>query len=192
MLTGSKIRTERELGNISIEPFNESQLNPNSYNLRLHKNMKVYLPSPDAEVDDNDDGNFLVDIPIELDAKKDNPVKEIVIPKEGYVLQPGVLYIARTKEIVGSKEFVPCISGRSSIARLGIQVHVTAGFGDIGFQGTFTLEITVVHPVRVYPNMEICQLYFEPADGPTDMKYNGKYLNQLDATPSKMYQDFDK
>lgn len=188
MLTGSKIRTEREAGNISIEPFNESQLNPNSYNLRLHKNMKIYKTT---QIPANADGTIVFDV-VELDAKKDNPVEEIVIPREGYVLQPGVLYIARTKEIVGSKEYVPCISGRSSIARLGIQVHVTAGFGDIGFQGTFTLEITVVHPVRIYPNMEICQLYFEPADGPTDMKYNGKYLNQVDATPSKMYQDFDK
>ena len=191
MLTGSKIRTEHELGNISIEPFNESQLNPNSYNLRLHKNMKIYAATTAVEVEDNADG-IMPEAIVELDAKKDNPVEEIIIPKEGYVLQPGVLYIARTKEIVGSKEYVPCISGRSSIARLGIQVHITAGFGDVGFQGTFTLEITAVHPVRIYPNMEICQLYFEPADGPTDMKYNGKYLNQVEATPSKMYQDFDK
>lgn len=125
-----------------------------------------------------------------LDSKKENEYIEFIIPEEGYVLQPSVLYIGSTNEYTCSEKFIPMINGRSSIGRLGISVHVTAGFGDIGFCGTWTLEITAVEPVRIYPNMEIAQIAFHTPYGKTNMKYNGKYQWQVEPTTSRMNYDF--
>ena len=86
-------------------------------------------------------------------------------------------------------DFIAGIDGRSSVGRLGIVVHLTAGFGDIGFSGKWTLEISVIQPVRIYKGMEICQIYFHRADGDTDIRYTGKYLEQSDPTPSRMALD---
>ena len=108
------------------------------------------------------------------------------------LLQPNTLYIGRTKEYTESHNCIPMLSGRSSIGRLGITVHVTAGFGDLGFKGTWTLEIFCIKPVVVYPDMEICQICYFPAIGDTDITYNGKYLGQIDALPSKMYVELEK
>lgn len=113
-----------------------------------------------------------------LDPKKDNPTTDITIPREGYVLLPGTLYLGETMEYTETYGFVPNIDGRSTTGRLGIEVHRTAGFGDNGFKGKWTLEITVTHPVIVYPEMEIGQLYYETIEGDTSMTYNGKYQNQ--------------
>ena len=77
------------------------------------------------------------------------------------------------------------LNGRSSVGRLGICIHITAGFGDIGFNGTWTLEITAIKPVRVYPNIEICQVsYFTPY-GESKIKYDGRYQGQIDPTASR-------
>ncbi len=171
MLTGKEIKKQIELGNIVINPFNENQLNPNSYNITLNNEMLVY----DCDV---------------LDMKKHNPTKKIVIPPEGYVLMPGILYLARTNEYTETRDLVPCIDGRSSIGRLGICIHVTAGFGDVGFKGTWTLEITVVHPVRVYPDVQIGQLHWEQVQG-EQTQYCGKYMGQISAKESRIDLDFD-
>lgn len=166
MLTGKEI-AKRIGKDIIINSFDENRLNPNSYNLRLDDTLKVY------EKD------------IVLDPKKNNPYEIIKIPEEGLLLQPGELYIGSTMEYTESKGLIPCISGRSSIGRLGINVHATAGFGDIGFKGTWTLEIFVVRPVIIYPKMEICQIYFyEPCGDFTN--YNGKYIGQRGPTTSKL------
>lgn len=173
MLTGAEIVRRQIEGDIVIEPWDEKKVNPNSYNLTLNDKLFVY------------------DCPV-LDSRKNNPAREIIIPEEGYTLVPGVLYIGSTNEYTEAKDLIPQLDGRSSTGRLGIQVHVTAGFGDVGFKGKWTLEITVIHPVIVYPNMEICQIsYFKP-DGPTYIQYNGKYQNQDGAIPSKMYEDLSK
>lgn len=171
MLTGPEIIKEFYDGNIVIEPFNLLQVNPNSYNLKLGNKLLVYTED-------------------ELDMKKNNPTEEIIIPEEGYVLQPGVLYLGKTEEWTFTDKYVPCLDGRSSIARLGIVVHICAGFGDIGFKGNWTLEITVSKPIRVYPGVEICQIYYQEAVG-DKIYYEGKYHHATDVMSSGLYKEFE-
>ena len=111
----------------------------------------------------------------------------IEIPKHGLVLEPNILYLGSTNEHTETYNLVPKIDGRSSIGRLGISVHITAGFGDIGFKGKWTLEISVVQPVIIYPNMEICQIsYYIPYGDITE--YNGRYQNQKTIQESKYFE----
>ena len=172
MLTGKEILKQIKKGKIKIEPFNMKQLNSNSYNVTLNKDLLVY----DCDI---------------LDLKKSNPTKKLEIPEEGLVLEPGKLYLGRTNEYTETDGFVPCIDGRSSIGRLGLFIHVTAGFGDIGFKGTWTLAIQCIQPIRIYPNIEIGQLHYEMIQGKKTY-YHGKYLGQIDAQKSKMNEDFNK
>lgn len=161
MLTAQKIKEAIDNGDIQITPFNPENINPNSYNLTLSPILKVY----DDKV---------------LDAHKKNKTNRIIIPASGLILQPGELYIGATNEITLTDKYIPVISGRSTIGRLGISVHVTAGFGDVGFKGTWTLEITAVKKVRIYPNDEICQIYWFTPAGDTDVKYDGRYQGQIE------------
>lgn len=171
ILSGREIknRVGRE---IVIEPFNEKQLNPNSYNLRLHNELLVY----DEEV---------------LDMKKPNKVKKIIIPEEGLVLEPGKLYLGRTIEYTATDKYVPMLEGRSSIGRLGLFIHVTAGFGDVGFKGYWTLEIFCVQPIRIYSEVELCQIYYHRVEGDYDKYNSGKYQNNESVQPSLLYKDFE-
>lgn len=170
ILSGKEIKNK--LGNeIFIEPFNENQLNPNSYNLKLHNELLVY----DEEV---------------LDMKKDNKVKKIIIPPEGLLLEPGKLYLGRTIEYTKTDKYVPMLEGRSSIGRLGLFIHVTAGFGDVGFSGYWTLEIFCVQPIIIYPNVEICQIYYHCIEGEYKKYNSGKYQNNKDIQPSLLFKDF--
>ena len=157
---------------IIITPFDEKRINPNSYNLSLADELLVY------EQD-------------ELDMKKPNPTKQIVIPEEGLLLEPNRLYLGRTKELTKTDRYVPMLEGRSSTGRLGLFIHVTAGFGDIGFAGYWTLEIFCVQPVRIYPNVEICQIYYHDIDGEYDLYSSGKYQNNSGIQASLMYKDFE-
>lgn len=168
MLTGDKIYREVNKGNITIEPFNLDNLNPNSYNVCLSNKIKAY------------DKNAV------LDLKRNNDYfREIIIPEEGMILLPNTLYIASTKEVIGSDKYISAIDGRSSIGRLGMQIHLTAGFGDLGFHGTYTLEITVVQPIRIYPNFPVAQVYFEKPYGNKKFLYHGRYQNQNGPTTSR-------
>ena len=172
ILSGKNIK--RKLGNeIIIEPFYEMQLNPNSYNLRLHNELIVYK-------------NKI------LDMKKENEVEKIIIPQEGLLIQPGKLYLGRTLEYTKTKNYVPMLEGRSSIGRLGLFIHVTAGFGDVGFNGFWTLEIMCIHPVRIYPEVEICQIFYHAIDGEYIPYVSNKYQNNTGIQPSMLYKDFEK
>ena len=145
ILSGKEI--QRELGKrIFIEPFDPSRLNPNSYNLTLHDELLVY------------------DSPV-LDMKKPNPAHTIRIPESGLRLEPGRLYLGRTREFTRTEGFVPMLEGRSSVGRLGLFIHVTAGFGDVGFAGYWTLEIFCVQPIVIYPGVELCQIYYHTIQG---------------------------
>ncbi|MCR5762760.1 MAG: dCTP deaminase [Treponema sp.] len=166
MLTGSKILEEVESGGIQIKPFDKRQLNPNSYNVRLGNKLKVYV----NEV---------------LDFEKDNPSREMTIPEEGLILQPGELYIGNIIERIATDKYISAVDGRSSVGRLGILIHATAGFGDIGFDGNYTLEIFCIKPVRIYPNMLIGQIYFSEPYGPVDFLYRGRYQGQSEPTTSR-------
>jgi dCTP deaminase len=161
-------------GEIDIDPFDKDHLGANSYDVQLSKELLVYTRARDGE----------------LDMRKENPTKKIVIPKEGFVLQPGVLYLGSTVEWVGTKRrYVPHIEGRSSCGRLGLGVHVTAGFGDMGFGGKWTLELTVVHPLRVYANERVAQAYFLLGSSAADHMYDGKYHGRRFPVASRMYLD---
>ena len=138
ILSGKEI--EKRLNKtIFIDPYNSKQLNPNSYNLKLHNKLLIY---------DN----------YELDMKLENTAHEITIPEEGLLLEPNKLYLGRTLEYTRTEGLVPMLEGRSSVGRLGMFIHVTAGFGDVGFSGFWTLEISCIQPIRIYPDIEICQI----------------------------------
>ena len=172
ILSGKEI--QRHIGKqIIIEPFDQSRVNPNSYNLTLHNELLVYENH-------------------ELDMKKLNPTKRITIPEEGLVLEPNRLYLGRTNEFTKTEGFVPMLEGRSSTGRLGLFIHVTAGFGDVGFAGYWTLEIFCIQPIRIYPNAEICQIYYHSIEGDYEPYKSGKYQNNTDIQPSLMYKDFEK
>lgn len=156
---------------IFIEPYDESRVNPNSYNLSLHNELLVYESH-------------------ELDMKKPNATKKITIPEEGLLLEPGKLYLGRTVEHTSTQTFVPMLEGRSSTGRLGLFIHVTAGFGDIGFSGYWTLEIFCIQPIKIYPRAEVCQIYFHDIHGEYDLYSSDKYQDNDDIQPSMMYKDF--
>lgn len=172
ILSGKEI--QRHMGReIVIEPFDEKRLNPNSYNLSLHDELLVYE-------------NKL------LDMKTPNPVKKLRIPPEGLVLEPDTLYLGRTREFTKTDCFVPMLEGRSSVGRLGLFIHVTAGFGDVGFAGYWTLEIFCVQPIRIYAGVEICQIYYHDIKGEYDRYQSGKYQNNHGIQPSLLYRDFQE
>ena len=172
ILSGREIL--RHIGKeIIIEPFDASRINPNSYNLSLANELLEYEHTV-------------------LDMKKPNPTRKIIIPEDGLLLEPNKLYLGRTNEFTKTDSFVPMLEGRSSTGRLGLFIHVTAGFGDVGFAGFWTLEIFCVQPIRIYPNVEICQIYYHDIHGDYDLYDSGKYQNNCGIQPSLMYKDFEK
>ena len=155
ILTDQKILEAIDIGDIVISPFDADNLGTNSYDVHISKYLAVY----ENEV---------------LDAKKHNRVKEIVMDEEGYVLKPGVLYLGVTEEYTETHNFVPFLEGKSSVGRLGIDIHATAGKGDVGFCNTWTLEISCVQPVRIYPGMPIGQLIYFTIEGDINNYYHSK------------------
>lgn len=155
ILSDKRILEEIEKGVIVIEPFDRECLGTNSYDVHLGKHLATYK---DAE----------------LDAKKHNEIEHFEIPEEGYVLHPGVLYLGVTLEYTESHGHVPFLEGKSSTGRLGIDIHATAGKGDVGFCNTWTLEISVAQPVRVYKGMPIGQLIYFVVEGDIETMYHTK------------------
>lgn len=151
MLTGHKIKREIEKGNIAISPYKPERIGPNSYDLAIGSKLKLItskLVGPDLPTAyDN----------IDID--------------EPYILQPGKLYLGSTQEITKTDKYVPCIDGRSSIARLGMVVHLSAGYGDVGFANHWTLEIMVAIPFEVRTGMILAQVYFFKRDGKVKSLY---------------------
>lgn len=176
ILSDQEILQEIENSNIVIKPFDRKHLGSNSYDVHLGKTLAVY----ETDV---------------LDAKKDNKIKYFEIPNDGFVLNPNTLYLGVTEEYTESLCHVPFLEGKSSVGRLGIDIHATAGKGDIGYKNYWTLEISVKMPVRVYAHMPIGQLiYFEVKGNvitPYDKKANAKY-NDLTHLPkeSQMWRNF--
>ncbi|HQU45764.1 MAG TPA: dCTP deaminase [Pirellulales bacterium] len=169
ILSGREIL--RQLGgDVVIEPFSESQLNPNSYNLTLHDELMTYEE-------------------LVLDMRKANRVRRITIPPEGLVLNPHQLYLGRTIERTETRNLVPMIEGRSSIGRLGLFVHVTAGFGDVGFCGYWTLEMFAVQPVRIYAGVSICQIFYHQICGEFVEYCSDKYQHNRDIQPSLLFKE---
>jgi dCTP deaminase len=172
ILSGKEIHSR--LGDqILIDPFDPARLNPNSYNLTLHDEIMTYEE-------------------VVLDMQKCNRFQRLTIPDTGLTLQPNKLYLGRTVERTETRGLVPMIEGRSSIGRLGLFVHVTAGFGDVGFCGYWTLEMFAVQPIRIYPNVSICQIiYHEVAGELTQYSPRGKYQNNHDIQPSLLFRELN-
>lgn len=171
ILSGKEI--ERRIGgDIIIDPYDRARLNPNSYNLSLHDELLLYTD----------------DI---LDMKRPSPTRTLQIPEKGLLLEPNRLYLGRTMEYTKTQNLVPMLEGRSSIGRLGLFIHVTAGFGDVGFSGYWTLEIFCVQPIRLYAGVEICQIYYHDIHGDYEPYESGKYQNNTGIQPSLLYKDFE-
>lgn len=152
ILTGSEIKKEQLAGRISISPFDERQINPNSYNYRLGPLLKVYVAYSEGE----------------------SRFEEIMIPAEGFVLKPNVLYLGHTFEVIGSKAYAISLIGRSSIGRLGLFVQLAANLGHTGTEHQWTLELVAAKPIKVYPGMLIGQVSFWTNQGSID-PYVGYY-----------------
>ena len=105
-------------------------------------------------------------------------------------MEPNRLYLGRTIEYTQTKNLVPMIEGRSSIGRLGLFIHITAGFGDVGFNGFWTLEMFCVHPIKIYPGVAIGQIFYHTIEGDFESYVSNKYQNNTDIQPSLMYKDF--
>lgn len=157
----------------------------------------IYVDNSDENIGDNfivltlGDTLKIYDTPF-LDVTKSSPTKEIHIKEEGITLKPGELYIGRTLQFTKTYGFVPMLGTFDEIAVLGMEIHVTAGFGDNGFNGTWTLEIVCANPTKVYPNMPIGLLYYHPIVGNCDILYNGKYFKQVEPTASKLSEEYCK
>jgi len=155
ILSDKSILAEIEKGTILIEPFDKGCLGTNSYDVHLGKHLAVYTDR-------------------ELDAREHNKIEEFTIPEDGYVLHPGTLYLGVTQEYTETHGHVPFLEGKSSAGRLGIFIHATAGKGDVGYCNTWTLEITVIQPIRVYAGMPIGQLIYFEVEGDINTLYKDK------------------
>lgn len=176
ILTDAEILRQMEAGLIVIEPFDRKSLGSNSYDVHLGHTLAVY--------EDN-----------LLDAKVHNAIRYLEVPEEGFVLQPDELYLGSTYEYTETLAHVPFLEGKSSVGRLGIDIHATAGKGDIGFRNHWTLEISVKKPVRVYTGMPIGQLIYFRVAGEVltsyDRKASAKYNERCSApVESMMWKNF--
>lgn len=175
ILADKRIKEEIANGNIIISPFDEKYLNPNSVDLTLNPLFRVYTSNV-------------------LDVKQDNQSIALEMAEEGFVLNPGSVYLYACNEKIGIKgNLAAKVEGKSSLGRLGLFIHVTAGWIDSGFQGSLVLELVATQPIRVYPNMKICQIaFYETTEVETgyDKKEGSKYMNQEGVVASKMHKNF--
>ncbi len=171
ILTGSEIQKEVQAGHVVLSPYYRSRLNPNSYNYRIGPILKIASGSS-------------------LDAKQEVEWQEIEIPEEGFVLQPGTLYLGSTLEVIGSTRYVPSLIGRSSLGRLGMFLQASADLGNLGAIHSWTLEIKVVQRLRIYAGMDIGQVSFWKPFGRVFL-YEGVYDQFSHPTPSQRLFTFD-
>ena len=166
ILSDTRILEEIGKGTIKVEPYSRDCLGSNSYDVHLGKWLAKYKD----EI---------------LDAKKHNQIDYFEIPDEGFILQPQVFYLGVTQEYTETHAHVPFLEGKSSTGRLGIDIHATAGKGDVGFCGNWTLEISVKQPVRIYKYMPIGQLIYFPVEGEIEIAYNKKKDAKYSGQPNK-------
>jgi len=203
-------------GDITITPFDpenieyESRINPASYDLTLGNEVAVYtatnsvdfravrsdgIPGTRIHPKNRFDPFYARQGENCLDAAKQNEVARYTMDKHGFVLMPGVGYLMHTAERIHTDKYVPIIDGKSSIGRLFCFVHVTAGYGDPGFDGQYTLEVVVMQPLVVYPGMRFCQMRFHTIVGKVDSyQKKGHYKGELaeGPIPSQSYKMFDE
>lgn len=202
ILTGPQIREEIGWKTIEIDPYDEKRVQPNSVDLTLGLQVRVYskfmmLPSRRfLEKDSLTISQRLLRARSDdyLDTRTSNETQLFTIDESGWLVKPGCLYLMHTAERIHTKKFVTQLNGKSSIARLGVIVHFTAAYGETGFNGQYTLEVSAMHPVRLYPGMAIAQAVFYNVYGQVeDYQKNGHYVGKaaLGAEPSHSYEQFD-
>lgn len=171
ILSGEEIKKQVRLGRIHISPFIEFQVNPNSYNYLLGDSLlEIINPT--------------------IDPKEETKYKQILIGEEGFLLEPGKLYLGSTIEEIGSDHYVTSLIGRSSVGRLGLFLQITADLGHLGAKHRWTLELKVVQPLIVYPRMKIGQVSFWVVSGSIASLYTGKYSQYSIAKTSEIHQEF--
>ncbi len=183
ILSDKSIKEKLKKGEISIEPFTLSNLQPASYDLHLDKNI---LEFKDCEI-------------IDLKKPVENLMKKQILKKgEGYIIKPKQFILANIKEIVGvDKQHVGRLEGKSSLARLGLIIHTTAGYLDPGNKLRLTLEIVNLNniPIKIYEGMKIAQIAFEELSQPCEVPYgtkklNSKYFGDMEVRESQMFKNF--
>lgn len=201
ILSGAAIRDAVQSGDIRIEPYDPGQINPVSYDVTLGEKVAVYRgwvetyrnePQPNPQ-----DGSRFRPLDRWLDIREEPEVESFDIdPERGWALLPGIGYLMHTRERICTERYVPILDGKSSIGRLFMMIHVTAGFGDPGFDGQYTLEVQVTHPVRVFPGMRVGQMRFQTVEGGTAESYQrrGNYTGRLASgpVPSQAWKMFQK
>lgn len=184
ILTGSEILRQVIDERIFISDFDESRINPNSYNVRLDlRSLRFVDPYVVLDSARKSEAKFYEPASFEF-------VKDPELGTTCLRLARNVLYLGATIEKTYTPYHVPMIVGRSSLARLGVSIHQTAGFGDLGFNGRWTLEFTCTNDTWLYDGMEIGQIYFLEPIGNRETQYDGKYQNNNGVQTSKLYEEF--
>lgn len=175
-------------GDIEIDPFQRKHLNTASYDLTLGDEVAVY----NEWAWTGGTNQSVTPRPEILDVRDEPSVTKFRIDERGWVLRPGVGYLMHTRERVYTKKFVPVLDGKSSLGRLFVQVHATAGYGDPGFNGQYTLEVIVTHPIHLYAGMRIAQIRFHTLVGDPLKTYDGNYTGDAakGPVPSRAWRMF--
>jgi dCTP deaminase len=202
ILTSHEIRSRIKSRQIQVAPFDDAKVRQNSLDVTLGKGVcvykdQVYVPASQRllvqptsyersrEFTAYDGGH--------LDVKKNNPVFNFTMDESGWMLVPGILYLMHIEEVLCTPKLVMSLDGRSSYARLGIVVHLTAGFAETGFKGQYTLEVTAMHRVRIYPGICIAQVIFHTVEGTVeDYQSRGTYTGEaaMGPQPSRSWKQF--
>ncbi len=187
VLSDRTIRAEIESGRIVIDPFDGDLIQPSSVDVRVDNRFRVFHNARYTHIDVR---------------KPMDDLTELVEPAEGepFILHPGEFVLGQTLERVTlPNDLVARLEGKSSLGRLGLLIHSTAGFVDSGFSGNLTLELSNVAqlPITIYHGMPIGQISFMRMDGPVDRPYGSeqnasKYQGQDEPTPSRFYLNFEK
>ncbi len=187
LLSDRDIRSSLDSGRITLDPWDVEMLQPSSVDIRLDKFFRVFenhrYPHIDPAVDQSD-------LTREVSTQGEEP----------FILHPGEFVLGSTYEVVGlGGDVAARVEGKSSLGRLGLLTHATAGFVDPGFTGHVTLELANVAtlPIKLYPGMKIGQLCFfnltSPAEQPYGSSaYGSRYQNQRGPTPSRSYANFHR
>jgi dCTP deaminase len=186
VLSDKTIRSEIEAGRIAIDPFDPAMVQPSSVDVRVDKSFRVFHNNRYAFIDVRQPMEDLTEL-VEVDGGRP------------FILHPGEFVLGQTLERVTlPDDLVARLEGKSSLGRLGLLIHSTAGFVDSGFSGNLTLELSNVAnlPITIYQGMPIGQLSFMRMDGPVERPYgsretSNKYQGQTEPTPSRFYLNFE-
>lgn len=173
ILSGDEIKNQVRSGQITINPFLIENINPNSYNYRIGKEI--------IEIDE-----------AIIDPKQSHSVRNIEMDEGGFLLKPNKLYLARTLEEIGSNKFVASLIGRSSIGRLGLFLQITADLGHLGTSHCWTLELHAVQPLKIYPFMKIGQVSFWEPDSSSLAGYDSGYTQYSLPQTSNFFKEFGR